>query len=248
MSGKVRILKGGSSLYINPDAKAEKVAFFPEGLVVNAIEQVGDFFRVESFGAIGYVPKWAAEVVGSSVPKVRPPLDKVTPHKPVQPQEQHEMAEQKPSQDYRYEGIWPLHQGWRAFLLLTWFLLTPLIGIGVGLWRLIAGTRTTAWGRAGFLGITLLVFTVSSAVIGVVVGMSIGDDGIHQEDVDAASSAAYQQGQYVGYADGERKGYSDGLNEGKKTMCWTFADSFVKAGNRAGPAMADYCEKGFGSR
>jgi len=246
MSGKVRILKGGSSLYINPDAKAEKVAFFPEGAVVNAIEQVGDFFRVESYGAIGYVPKWAAEVVGSTVPKVRPPLDKVTPRKQVQPQKQ--MEEQKPSQDYRYEGIWPLHQGWRAFLLLTWFLLTPLIGIGVGLWRLIAGTRTTAWGRAGFLGITLLVFTVSSAVIGVVVGLSIGDDGVTQEEVDAALSSRYQEGQSVGYADGERKGYSDGLNEGKKTMCWNVADALVQAGNRAGPTFATFCDSNFGSR
>lgn len=242
---KVQVLGKGAPVYSGPDLRADRVAFLDSWLKVDATEEVGDFFAIQSpYGLKGFVPKSAARLIGAAPPK------RELPRKPesTPPPKRRPIVEEKPSEDYQYEGIWPLHWGWRAFLFASWFLLTPLIGIGVGLWRLTAGTRTTAWSRAGFLAITLLVFAASFSLIGLAIGMPLGDDGIHQSDVDAARNVGYQQGQSVGFNDGQQKGYSDGVSVGKKTLCWDVADAFVLAGNRAGPAFAAYCKSSFGSR
>jgi len=61
-------------------------------------------------------------------------------------------------------------------------------------------------------------------------------------------AASYDEGSPGSYADGQADGHRDGYAEGKADLCWELADALVKAGNTAGPPVADYCDKAFGGR
>lgn len=150
----------------------------------------------------------------------------------------------------QYDGIWPQAWAWRVFLLLSWFLVTPLVGIAVGLWRLIVGARTTAWARGIFLGLTLIVVAAAAAGGGFVGGMAVGDDGVTADVVVEAVNAARDEAHAQGYDDGYGHGYEDGLaaDTGQRDLCWNLADELVKAGNAAGPQIAEWCDRTFGGR
>lgn len=57
---RVRVPKGGASVYGDPDTRAEKLMFLNPGSEVEAVEEVGGFYHVLVGEGEGYIPRWSA--------------------------------------------------------------------------------------------------------------------------------------------------------------------------------------------
>jgi len=76
---RILIVGKGTSVYDRPDLRAGKMAYFPAGLEVNGLEEVGDFFQVASGGMKGYVPKSSAKLLGAAPPRREPTQSSTAP-------------------------------------------------------------------------------------------------------------------------------------------------------------------------
>jgi len=62
---RVRVLKGGASVYGDPDARAQKLMFLNPGAEVEAIEEVGGFYHVLAGEGEGYIPRLSTKLAGA---------------------------------------------------------------------------------------------------------------------------------------------------------------------------------------